>query len=271
MSPAEHLELAAFLSAHGELLVRTRRPVAAARLNRYWTASRVRWDGWMSRLKERAFNSRRKQQPGRVWQERRAAIVNVLVSEVPMRVWTAVTAACDRSCGAQEGEPVVRSTLTAHQEARCLALQCVVHSRGVPADDAISLNRLRHQTERWTDLLIGYLLQRHKVAEFAALPERACEFSADFTDRASWQPGEAAWKLLTASLRNRFHCPAYRATAGEEELDAAVASAILDCLPEPLAAAFEPSPSLWLHQVRHAADETHRMLDELCRLEFQAS
>lgn len=270
MPPSEHVELAAFLSAHGESLVRQRRPVSATQLHRYWTASRARWDGWMRHTKRfsTAVNGSGSIPSGRQWTRQRIVIEQILASEVPTRVWAAVVAACDRHCGANEGEGVVRSVLVAHQEARCRALHCLLHSPGVPAEQVIELNRWRRQAERWTDMLVGFLARKFNVAEFAADAARAQEFAADFGDRPAWQPGQVAWRLLRTSLRGGFRRTRPPLSVMDAELNAKIAMTMLDCFPPQDVQDCGLCRTLWLYQLSNAANETHNLMEELCGLEF---
>ncbi len=146
-------------------------------------------------------------------------------------------------------------------------MQLLLHTPGVSADEAVRLNRLRRQSDRWSDVFVGHLSARHDVAHFAANPPRARDYAADFRERPQWQPGESAWRLLGRAWRARPGVNGVRRTAlddrGEE-----VAAAMLECFePEELVAA-GLSQSLWLMRFQSVACQTHEMLQQLCEQEF---
>ena len=68
-----------------------------------------------------------------------------------------------------------------------------------------ALNRLRRRVERWSDVLLGGLLQGGDVLRFAVEPERAIDFAADLAARRGEPGGQQAWRLTLVSLRNAFH------------------------------------------------------------------
>jgi hypothetical protein len=201
------------------------------------------------------------------WPRVRGVIQQILVSDVPTRVWVAVVAASDRERCVCEAEPVARSVLVAHAEARCRAMQLLLHTPGVSADDAVRLNRLRRQSDRWSDVFVGHLAARHDVARFAANPQRARDFAADFRDRPQWQPGESSWRLLGRAWRRGL---AASAVAGPRLSDGGedVAAAVLECFePADLVAAGLSQP-LWLMRFQSVARQTHDMVEQLCQQEF---
>ena len=95
---------------------------------------------------------------------------------------------CGRPCsvptigrrGTDEAEPVARSVLIGHIEARHRVLTLMARTPGIDAEAAVKLNRLRRRAERWTDLLVGHLADMHGVSEFAFDPQRARDFAEDW-------------------------------------------------------------------------------------------
>ena len=53
---------------------------------------------------------------------------------------------------------------------------------GLSVEEGVVLNGLRRLTERWTDMLLGYLAGNVDVAEFAFNATRASDFAADLRD-----------------------------------------------------------------------------------------
>ena len=65
--------------------------------------------------------------------------------------------AYDRTRGVVEAEPVARSVMLGHSEARHRVLTLWSAASGIDARTPVKLNRLRRHAERWTDLLVGRL------------------------------------------------------------------------------------------------------------------
>jgi len=270
MQPSDHLELAAFACMHGPRLVAHGDPIPAEPLNRYWSASKVRWEHWMRLLKRFGLpqspgGETRPSQPR--WPRVRGIIQEIVLADIPARVWAAVMAAADQQRGVREAEPIARGVLVAQAEARCRALRLLLHTPGVSADDAMRLNRLRRQADRWSDVFVGHLAAQYDVAHFAANPNRAKDFASDFRQRPEWQPGEPAWSLLGRAWRRGLASTTIAGTrlndGGED-----VAAAMLEC--------FEPldlltaglTRSLWLMRFQASACHAHELLEQLCHREF---
>ncbi len=267
MQPSDHLELAAFLSTHAERLIAQGSPLPARLLNRYWSASKARWEVWMRVLKRFGSTAASADRHRPAWPRVRAVIQQILISDVPTRVWTAAVAASDAQRCVCEAEPVARSVLVAHAEVRCRALELLLHTPGVSADEAMRLNRLRRQSERWSDVFVGHLATRHEVAHFAANPARAKDFAADFRERPEWQPGASGWRLLGGAWR-RGLASSLRGGPRLDDRGEEVAAAVLECFePEELIAA-GLSQSLWLMRFESVAWQTHEMVEQLCQQEF---
>jgi hypothetical protein len=287
MQPSEHLELAAFISMHAEGLIARGEPIAARLLNGYWRASKVRWETWMRILKRFGGAAATPDRRRAAWPRVRTVIQQVIVSDVPTRVWAAAVSACDAQRCVCEAEPVARSVLVAHAEARCRALGLLLHTPGVSADDAMRLNRLRRQADRWSDIFVGHLAARHdvaghdvaghdvaghdvvghRVARFAANPQRAKDFAADFLKRPEWQPGKPAWRLLGRAWR-RGLTASVRIGPPLDDRSEDVAAAILECFDPLDLLAADISQPLWLMRFQSIARQTHEMVEQLCEQEF---
>jgi hypothetical protein len=124
------------------------------------------------------------------------------------------------------------------------------------------LNHLRRRTERWTDLLVGYLAELDKTSEFAFEPARARDFARDLRFQSSCPGGRHAWPLVLSSLRAAFR---HGLTAGSPngDLNAGIASAILSCFPAELFDSTGQFRSLWLLRLANATADAQGMIDEL--------
>jgi len=270
MHARELIELAAIVSAHGPALIQSGERIAADSIEQYWTTSKVRLDRWAWRLKSFAQQANTDAQRRRVqWPATRSVLEEILTGEVLTRVWTAVLCAHDRQRGTDEVEPVARSVMIGHMEARHRVLTLMVRGPGIDAEAAVKLNRLRRRAERWTDLLVGHLMGIHDVSEFAADPQRAKDFAQDLKDRSHFQGGQQVWPLMLASLRAAFQ----RGLGPESpnaDLNARIVASVLSCFPTEMFDSTGLMRSLWLMRLTNMADDTQIMIDDLLGQEHPA-
>ena len=268
MHARELVELAGVISAHGPALIRSGERIPVESIEQYWTTSKVRLDRWAWRLRsfvrQATSDARRRRDQ---WPEVRGVLEEILTGEMLTRVWTAVLCAYDRRRGADDAEPVARSVMIGHMEARHRVLALMIRSPGVDAEAAVHLNRLRRRVERWTDLLVGHLAGIHDVGEFAFDPQRARDFAEDLQQRSSRQGGRHVWPLLLASLRAAFW-QGLRAESPNADLNARIAASILSCFPTDLFDSTGLLRSLWLMRLSNVAEDTQGKIDDLLSLEW---
>lgn len=265
MPPVDAVELAALASAFGPVLIDSRRPLPREALHRYWAASRCRANHWCQEMKRQSV--RNAGATRRLWSATRPIVEEILLSEVLTRVWGAVLAASDQRRGEREAEPIARSALAAHLDARTRALTLLLQSSGVPASGALRINRLRRQAERWTDLFVAFLAGRHRVGAFACSLQRMRQFAADFGEDARWKPGQAAWRLLSTSLRRGFAAARARRSFGQDHHTTAIAASVLECFDPLVLDVNQHFPGFWMRRAESLADSTQDMLRELAQLE----
>lgn len=267
MTLVELVELAAILAEQAPLIIRCERQIAPNPLREYWSTAKCRQERWSRSLK-RLHNLDPPtagppigDTPTCGQKNIRPMLEEILVTEVLTRVFAALLAAHDRRRQTADAEPIGRSVLAGHLEARHRALSLLVYGPGVTAHDAVALNRLRRQAERWNDLLIGKLLLFDDVAEFAIDAEVAREFADDFRGDSSCQATGMAGSLVAASLRAGF-----RAALGERRTgndNDQIAAAVLGCLGPDVFDSLGLPQSLWSIRLQQAADSAQGMIDEL--------
>jgi len=274
MHLCELAELAATVASHGPGLVAEERPLSPAGMGQYWSVSKFRFDRWASALKEYRDHAADPTRPGgyqtrsiQTFRDVRPVIEEILVAEMLTRVWSAVTRACDLASGVGESGPVADSILMSQMEARNRALQLMVHGPGVGAAEAVALNQLRRRTERWTDLLVGYLATSADVSQLAADPQRAREFAADLKHEQRHGVAQQGWRVTLAALRAAFRHDLDRPVANVE-LTEKISQAVLACFPATVLhdAEFHASGiarSLWLTRMHMAASDMQGLIDEL--------
>ncbi len=266
MHAAELVELAALLTANGPALLAEGAHPPPERLDEYWTASKCRLDRWLRTLADyRRLGEQTARRPTTAdWSRLRPVTEEILTGEVLTRVWAALMTAGDSRRGVAHGEPIARSILLGHMEARNRVLNLVVNGEGIDRRHAIAINRLRRRCDRWTDLLIGYLVQLHDVSAFAPNPDRALDFADDLRFQQQTAGGRHAWPLVLASLRAGM-VRGFADRSPNGDLNARIAASVLASI-SPLA--FDSTGvmrSLWMVRISTAATDAEGMIAELIR------
>ena len=199
----------------------------------------------------------------------RGVLEEILTGEVLTRVWTAVLCAYDRRRGGDDAEPVARSVMIGHMEARNRVLGLMVRGPGIETEAALKLNRLRRHVERWSDLLLAHLMATHDVSEFAVEPQRAKEFAQDLRCRGSHSGRRHVWPLAIASLRAAFQ-RGLSPDSPSANLNARIAAAVLACFPSETFDSTGLLRSLWMMRLTKAAEDTQGMIEDLLALEHTA-
>jgi len=272
MHASELAQLAALVATQGAALIRGAGRLSDASLQQYWTASKCRLDRWSRLLKANAgiLHGAAPPQRDMQWQAVRPALEEILTSEMLTRVWTAVACAHDRRRGTNENEPIVRSVLIGHLEARNRALTMMVLGQGIGAQEAVELNRLRRRAEGWTDMLIGYVSLEDDAAEMAFDRNRALEFADDLRFEQQTGSGRYAWPLMLSSLRAAFQ-KRIAVLAPNPDLNREIASGVLACFGPELFDSTGLLKSLWEIRLSNTTYDAQGMLDELLSLESVAS
>ena len=264
MHVRELVELGAVIAAHGTLFVQHSKLLTQRHLEQYWIASRCRHDRWFQALGayERATALGKQDH----WPYVQAVIEEVLASELLTRTWAAVGCCFDRQHDSSEFDPIVRSVFGGHLEARNRVLHVLVRGKGFAVEEGVRLNRLRRQTERWTDVLLGYVACEHNVDEFAFNPELAREFATDLQHEEGSTTRQPAWELTLASLRAAYHNN-LSIPSPHGDLNRRIAASILACFHSDLFDSMGMLKSHWTLRLSQITDETQGLLDDLLKLE----
>jgi len=256
------LELAALVAIHGPLLVRGVDQLPVGSLEAYWVASKSRLDRWGRTLKALATAaSQPAARPGASTLVR-SVLEEILTGEMLTRIWAAVMCAYDRHQHTDQAEPIARSVLIGHLEARHRVLTLLVRGSGLDAEQAVKLNLIRRRTERWTDLLLGRLAGVCDAEQFAFDPQRTRDFAEDLGFQESLEGGRHAWPLVIASLRAALH-QGLSPASPNADLNAQIAQSILAAFPPSLFDSTGLLQSLWMLRVASVADDAQGMLDVL--------
>ena len=271
MQSPQLVELAALVAFHGPQLIAGPRDVAPASLQRYWSSSKCRLDRWAASLKTLSKSTVGKAVDGAVENgERNNASLTplvmdeILTGEMLSRVWTAVLSAYDRSRATDLAEPIARSVLIGHVEARNRVLQLMLDAKVITRRQAGRLNKARRRGAHWTDLLVGYLAECYDVSEFAPDPQRARQFADDLRHQRQIA-SEHARPLVLASLRSAFPNASGRRglVSPNADLNTRIASSILACFQTELFDTTGLEHSLCQMRLTNTADEAEDMLESL--------
>lgn len=270
MHARELIEVAATLCLDARRLLDETPPLGESALGEYWVASRCRLDNWSRLLGALAHPSRAS---GSQAVPLAAIAQDVLLSQVHTRCLTAIAVAHDRRHGVDRAGPIGRNALSGHDEAVSRLRAIVAASSGPRSHAAAAYRLLANRAERWTDLLLGYVLPLcdppgarspagHAV-EFAFDAARAQEFSYDAQQQLGpddrW--AAAATQLVQHAIRRSLaHTTAPSPTAALNRRIAGASIALFG------RGAFDDCGllrSAWIDRLEKAADDTVGMLEQL--------
>ncbi len=272
MHARELVELAAVVSAYGPGLIHSRSQLSPTALEQYWTASKCRLDRWQRGIKWFSDRHTAGSSAGRITPRGnfRGVLEEILTGEILTRVWTAVLCAFDRYHNDDQAEPIARSVLVGHLEARRRVLTLLTSGTGFSPQEAFEIDCLRRKSERWTDLLLGPLCTVTDVSQWAIDPSRAKDFAATFQQRRSGAAGDGRWAVLIASLRSAFG-QSLSLVAPNADLNQQLAASILACFPPELLDSNSLFSSVWLLRLANAADDAQLLVEQLLTLEGAAA
>jgi hypothetical protein len=264
MHARELVELAAIVSAQGPVLIHGGGTICVSGVEKYWTASKCRLDRWARGLKDLSAEAVEATPEWRRdrWPVFRALLEEIITGEVLTRVFAAVMSAHDRQRGVDDTVPLTRGIMIGHLEARMRVLRYIVRGPGIRAEEAMKLNQLRRRTERWIDLLVGYLADEVEVWQFAIDPDRATDFAEDLSHQNRLTGGRHAWPLLQASLHAAFGqglCP----VSPNADLNDEIGTSVLSCFPSEVFDSTGPMRSLWTIRLANGADDAQGLIDDL--------
>ncbi len=264
MHPRQIVEAAALTAAHGRVFIRSTDRISISGMERYWSSSKCRLDHWMRRLKDSAndIQTVTAEEKQIVWLMLRPVIEEILTSEILTRVWAAVTAQYDRLRGVNEAEPMTRSILIGHMEARNRALSMMVSRQGMDVEDAVMINRLRRRCEKWNDMLLGYLQADFDVAEFAVEYERVAEYGSDYRAERHRTDQPILWPVVLASLRTAF-CHGLSNDTPNADLNERITSSVLSCFQAEMFDSTGIIKSHWMDRMNDASVDTVGLVDML--------
>lgn len=206
MNLRQTAEIAALVSAHSAHLIEgTQKPPDAA-LHRFWNQTKQRLHVWLGRLNrcQADLPSAALGEREAIWERVEPVLEEVFVSEILVRVWSAVLTAADLHRGTTHAGPIAASVMLGQSKARQLAMSLLVNCPPELLSRAARVDRLRRKAERWTDLLLGHLVAQYPAAEFAFDERRACDFGSEQLSLGVAGPDNRVWDLILTGMRLAF-------------------------------------------------------------------
>lgn len=264
MHAREHVQIAAYLAVHAPAYLRGKPLHSPTALEQFWIASKCRLDRWGIRLKTHSqlLETGSALDLPRFWNAARPVIEEILVSDILTRVWISVSVAHDRIQRKNIAEPVARSVFLGHMEARNRALNLLLHGRGLEATMMVPLNRLRRRTERWTDMLLGYIASETDVNSFGYDQARVREFGDDIRGERNATSKNASWVMLLDSAVEAFGTQLIQEPANAD-LNRGIAGAVMTCFGSELFGQNTLINPMWESRIVHLADDAQLMVDQL--------
>ena len=170
------------------------------------------------------------QEHAELWRELEPVLSEIFVSEILTRVWGAILTALDWELSCHDYEPIARNVLIGHLDARRRALILLASDGRVSQEHLARVDQIRRRVERWTDLLLGHLVDHYPVEDFAFEPQRAHDFCSQDLLQSANRPRQQAWNLVLIGLKMAFPEPA-EIDPPNELLQHQIVSSMLQCFP----------------------------------------
>lgn len=206
MNNRQMVEIAALVSAYSQHVIAGPERLPAGALEKFWDRSQRRLKLWLSALAhyQRRFAQADSVEHEQLWNDLQPVLGEIFVSEVLTRVWGAILTAMDQARSTHFTEAIARNVLIGHLDARKRSLQLLVTDSALTVAQLGPIDSIRRRVERWTDLLLGHLVERYQVDDFAFDPSRARDFGAQQLLQNSDGTQDRAWTLLLIGLRTSF-------------------------------------------------------------------
>ena len=265
MNLRHSVETAALISVHSQHITESPHPITEVSLQQYWERSQRRLKVWISGLVEtqRAFASAEEHSVERLWAERIPLLEEIFVSEILTRVWGATLTAADRQQRKQSAGPIALNILKGHTEARTRALSLMVNDSRLTLDNLAGIERLRRKVERWTDVLIGHLVVRYGVDEYAFHAGRAREYGEEQLRQEAESGSEHVWALVFTGLRMAFPPLPTQSHFPNEFLEHQILGTVLGCFPSAAFGADGQFLSQYSARVERSSRQPERLPVEL--------
>ena len=264
------VKIAAELAVESGTLIQGSRQVPEKSLEQYWIASRCRLQRWQIDLK--TFEVDLRNHPDRflrIWLKAEPLMNEVLQSEVLTRVWSAILNGIEQVCPVRDCDPIGRSTLIGHLEARNRVLQLVLDAESKQIPAVHRMNEMRTQTERWTDFLISMIAEHADVASFGFDEQRIHEFCKERSYHPNADHTNTFDAVSLAALNDFYHRTGCRSSTCTY-LNQTLARSVLGAIDSNLFRESGIIMPLWQTRMLVTTNETYGAVEELLRQDLHA-
>jgi hypothetical protein len=258
---ARHLaEIGGWLAMSSEWLVGTHNQRSGCQASQYWVHCRCRLQRWNAAL--RMFHDDLNDPTGahQPWAAIDAVGSEIIVSELLTRVWAAILIEQDQRRGQDDRQAMAHSILIGHLEASNRILRLAIDWQAI-SPVAKRLNRLHHQVERWTDLLLGWLPRPEAIAGVGFDRARVTAF-ADDGAAGDAESRQQRRRISLASLSETLTKLAAR-TPANPEINRQIAASVLASVPTTRFDYDLLPKSVWLLKLEQSNDDAQALVDEL--------
>lgn len=259
------LEAAVLLALQGRRIANGTIPVLRTSIVDYWIASRTRLDRWSRALhglerdrEEQADDCQTDTIRRRRWLVRFSQ--ELLVSEVLARVWTALATRLDHPAH-EEIELLSRSVFSGHLDVRRRILAKLLDDWEMGRARNERLNGLRRRCERWTDMLLGCLMELGDVREFGFDDDRVAHYHQSFF-RNPVNAHVAMESLYLCSLRQEVG-GVRPARFPNHPLNERIVLNLIGCFGSDLIDAVSRQEHLWRHRLGQQTSELQSLVGNL--------
>ena len=235
MKLVDTAELTALVSAHATAFIEYTDEVPDKVLGDFHKHSRDRFHRWMrmvSRAESLLLHKTDDEDLSAGASTDLASLAEqVLISEMLTRIWVVTLTAWDRQRNQRRAEPIARNVMLGHMLSRHQVLTVLFRTVGVKTSEMSRVDQIRNRVQRWSDLLMGHMLDRYDLWDFAFDSDRAREFADDYKRRDIANPNSPVWNLILVGLRIAFP-PNQLASQFAAPHDRAVVRSILQAFPE---------------------------------------
>lgn len=256
-SGSDLISAAATLAFRGSTLGRLPVRPVRSHIENYWSASKSRQAEWRGSLLD--WEAYRPSQFGRTridaWRKMRGLAEEILCSDVEIRVSQAVMR-LPRNLPSDDLLTFVASVAIGHDDLRQRLLRLLARRQALSSRQAQGLDRLRRTTQRWTDMLLGYLAPSVDVKPLAFCWDDVLDFASSF-HQGSREQRMVSESLLLEGIPNESG-RLFSTLCPNPGLNYRIASNLLACLGSDLVDAIGRHGLLWQTRLfRNAEEATH--------------
>ena len=277
MHSKELIEIASGFSTFRDSILLKADPVGPAALRDYWTASTARYARWTKYFAEwkherdsiRSNGDEQSPQDDTLaWAKKLSCLEEVLLSELPARIFAAASKAIDARFETHEWFPVANAVFLRHMEFRQRVLESILADCKLPSGIQIALNQLRRRLEYWVDHLLAPWQVITDVESLAFDAERLGKFRQTVECGGSLS---SYWETTCDSVQGAFrHALSPDPFCGD--YNRKIAAAMISCFADSLLKIDDCNESeIWIQRLFRVASQTEQILEVALRSAHESS